>query len=143
MKNKNLISVIIAIILVSGYFLWNNGTLNLNKTRIYDDGYLVNEDESYSVYCTQPKSGLGLRNKSFQELIANSIDSIIVSSKYGTLLHGIDPADRKGKWFYIDVSPVKNIHKDFSNLNEAISLTIGKKYLDSVMTVEETLKKYN
>ena len=125
---KYVVVLAFSIILVIVYELWKNGGLDPNKTKINDEVYLVKENNSYSIYCEQKKT---------QILVSSKVDSVIVSYKYGTLLHGLNNSKNKFEWIYIDVSDVKNVHYGFTNVFEATSSTMGESYVDSVLTSSE------
>ena len=64
--------------------------------------YLVkNASGKYSVYCNVARK---------QVIIATSIDSIILTPRYGTILYGNRKNKKIKQWHYIDVSSSKNIY---------------------------------
>ena len=142
MKGKYIISAVVIIAIAVIYVLWKNGTIDPNKTKINDDVYLVKEKGAFSIYCEQKIRGLK-QTYDVNEIIATNVDSIIVSYKYGTLFHGYNNSSDKFEWFYIDVSPVKNIHEGFTSVIDATSSTMGEVYLDSIMTTDEMWNKNN
>ena len=118
------------------YILWDNGTLNPNKIKISDDVYLVQDNsKSFLIYCE-------LRG---QKLIARSVDSIILTPRYGTMLYGIEKGKDIPKWYYIDASSSKKIYGGWTDSifrNEQI-ITIGHQYLNSVKTPNEIWNNNN
>ena len=139
MKWTKIITAVFIISLVVIYVLFSDGTLDPNKTEINEDVYLVKEHGYYSVYCDQ--CAKRFRSGTSDKRIATGIDSMIVSNKYGTIFHGYNNSTKKMEWFYIDVSPVKNVHHDFKDIRDATLSTMGQIYLDSIMTADEIWTK--
>lgn len=135
MKSKTIFRIIIPIIISGILILWSNGALNPNKTRISDDVYLEhNSDEDYTIYC---------RIGGKQKIIATSVDSIILTPKYGTMIFGIGKKKKVKQWHYIDASSSKNIYGGWNDSifrNESI-VTIGREFLNSVNTSKEIWDK--
>ena len=141
MKGIKILAAVFLTSIVLIYILFSDGTIDPNKTRINEAVYLVRENAYYSIYCEQ--SGNGIKSGTYLKLIATKLDSIIVSHKYGTLFHGYNHSTGKMEWFYIDMSPVKNVHTGFTNIQDATSSTMGEIYLDSVLTPGKVWKRYN
>lgn len=137
MKRKYIISILTFIATIIFYLFWANGTIDPKKRQINDGVFLEKNKSSYSIYCEQPRLRYGTYNK----LIATTVDSIIVSYKYGTLFRGFN-SNNEIEWFYVDNSAVKNIHSGFININDATSSTMGEHYIDSIITVDKIWSKY-
>jgi hypothetical protein len=140
MKIKRIITIGISLTLGLIYILWNNGTINPNKTKVNEDVYLIREKAGFSVkYRTKEFS------KQTDKTIAKSVDSLIISYKFGTMVHGFGNSDKVRSWYYIDTSHGKNVYGGFSNSefrNKEIE-TIGRTYLDSIFSAQEIWEKYN
>jgi hypothetical protein len=94
MNKKTIISILFFVTFIIIFVSWNNGALDSKKFKISDDVFLVqNNPEDYSIYCNK-------------ELIASSVDSIILTPRYGTMLYGIGEQKTSKEWHYIDASPV-------------------------------------
>lgn len=137
MKTKYLISILTFLAILILYIFWTKGTIDPNKREINNEVFLAKKENSFSIYCLQPR----LRYGNYNKLIATSVDSIIVSYKYGTLFRGIN-SNNHAEWFYIDTSPVKNIHSGFANIKEATSSTMGEHYIDSIISAEKVWAKH-
>lgn len=136
MNKKTIIPILIFVVIALIYIFWNNGALNPNKSEISDDVYLVKDNhKNFSIYCE-------IRG---QKLIASSVDSIILTPRYGTMIYGIGRNKINKEWYYIDASSTKNIHggwTDSTFRNESI-VTIGRNFLNSVKTPNEIWNNNN
>lgn len=124
-------SFIIAIVFATGIVLWQNGSINPNKKGISHGVYLEkNENNTYTA--------LYGRN---QSLVAIHVDSVIITKRYGIIIHGIGEDESSKFWYYVNTS-----NELFGGWNDSIFrskgiFAVGNKYLDSIETIDMVWNK--
>lgn len=131
-RTLNILSFSVIIIISTVFVLWQDGTLDPNKKKIAKGLYIKkNENNTFTAL---------YGNK--QRLVAYNVDSIIISNRYGTMVHGIGEDETIKFWYYVNTS-----NDLFGGWNDSIFreegiLSIGRKYLDSVQISQDIWNEY-